>query len=351
MNLTVKVALFYLFVYARIIALIPNGFSFRKLSFEHSPLGIVYMVLINVSIITFMPYATYRSLKDFPGLTNGLFKLILSANTALLYMIILLTCIGRFLNRDRALKAFNDAINLGKVIYNGKGPKLEKNFLFKCIIVKTLLPVNQVIVAVVGLSQIDLGSPWTTLGHVMISFTYGNLNFLLNTFSLGTLLFADFFDGVNQQLESIFEFLVKEGAHRTGFPNESFWKCSEMSARFRQLTKTHSMVCYEAVRVIEILQFQLLSLVAYVFITNIFSLYQIYFMINNLSENLINSMRISFTVMVWWNLMDIFLLFYGGTLVNRGSFTKAMNILWNQFHMTFSNNDLDRSVSTSVGVN
>ncbi|CAD7089300.1 unnamed protein product [Hermetia illucens] len=266
-------------------------------------------------------------------------------------MIILLTCIGRFLNRDRALKAFNDAINLGKVIYNGKGPKLEKNFLFKCIIVKTLLPVNQVIVAVVGLSQIDLGSPWTTLGHVMISFTYGNLNFLLNTFSLGTLLFADFFDGVNQQLESIFEFLVKEGAHRTGFPNESFWKCSEMSARFRQLTKTHSMVCYEAVRVIEILQFQLLSLVAYVFITNIFSLYQIYFMINNLSENLINSMRISFTVMVWWNLMDIFLLFYGGTLVNRGSFTKAMNILWNQFHMTFSNNDLDRSVSTSVGVN
>lgn len=350
MNRAAKAVFFLLFIYAKVVGLMPHRLNLKTKRLEYSRAGAIYLTLFNAAILILVPISWGKGLQHLVKSRQGLFGIVIWIDIALIYIIVLVTCIGRFINTQRSYKAVIGTINLVKIVYGEERPPWIQKIFFKFVLLKTLLPINQIVtISATSSHKLEPDNFWVVVGVVTIAFAHGNLCFLLNSFSLGSLIFRGVFDTIDDRLEAVFA-SFEESNHSSrenqAHPsNQNYLKCSEMSAKIQELMKHYSKVCYQVRLVNKILQFQLLAVGSFVFINNIFNLYEMYFVLQNLKAHWNTDKILKMCVIIWWNFVDIFILFFGTSLVNEGSVVRARRSLWKQFFVPYSNVNLDRTVS------
>lgn len=192
---------------------------------------------------------------------------------------------------------------------------------------------------------------WVLLGHFTMIYAYGMLFAVVNSWSLGNLSLRVYYDIINNKFDETMSNLRYRRATYfqrlktySNFVPGPAYNCG-ISAAIDELALLHSEIHMLVCQTYEIMRYQILWVLVFLFVNNVSGLFQLYFTLGNLLERDLTIMTIAIRVTVLWNLLDIFLLFYAASLVNEGSVCDSWRNLYRQFDSRYNNLDLDRSVS------
>lgn len=338
------------YVYSTILGICPFIYNRRTNQFEPSKVATAYCVVLNTTILVLFPPFLYAIVSNFPKTGNILFDRTTWVESCNLYLIFVATYIARLMDREKILKLINRTQSLSRRLYNKGSLPARHTIIFSILLLKTLLPVNQAMSVYSILSSGYYRDTWLILSHCVVVFTFGTLFVVVNSFSMGNLSFRLFYDAVNVKLNGIMVGLRSKRAtyfqRLMAYPNVGtrYSDNCEISAAIDRVASVHSEI-YELVgETQQIFQYQLLGVLIFLFVTNIVNLFQLYAMLEILVEEEYFAVTLSTGIVVIWNLMDIFLLFYAAALLNEGSVVDRRS-LYGQFDSLYTNVDLDRSVS------
>lgn len=340
------------YIYSTIIGIFPFIYKKDRNRFEVSKAVTVYSLILNVTILMMFPFSLYIFMNSTQRTENVLSNATSWIEGYNLYATFFATFLERLMARKKALQLINQTQSLSERLHSNENCHIvpQHTTISRFLLLKTVLPVNQVISIWGMLSDGQARNTWSVIGHSVVVFTFGVLFAIVNTFSMGNLSFRLSYDAINNKFSRIMDSLRSKRAtyfqRLRAYPNfgtQYSYSC-EVSAAINNLAALHSEMYKHVSETYQIFQYQVLGALVFLFLTNIVNLFQLYSILGVLVEAEYFTTALSMGIFVVWNFSDIFLLFYATSLVNEGS-TFGRNALYVQFDSLYSNVELDRSVS------